>query len=298
MLVPNDSMKIAEAFNEFLKSLETRREDRDRLGPLSVVIRDVLRSSQLFRGVARDITAGSYGRSTAVHPLHDVDIFLILKPDIHPPPEKERNPEGLLKKLEWALREEFATKASIRLQFRSIGLRFQRETVGFDVVPSFSHPSLENVYWIPDISRRDWICTNPEKQHAKLKEANQRAGTKLNPLIKLIKHWNYINNKPFRSFYLEVMCYNAFASAPLSFADGFRLLCEHLSRQVLLKCPDPAGVGPNIDDGATPSERQRRQELFLTLAQKASNALAYEKRNELDLAHNAWRELFGPRWPA
>lgn len=296
--MPNSAMTSASAFQQLLLDLNPRDEDKKRVGPLANEIRETLRKSKHFGGVSRDILAGSARRGTAIHPLHDVDLFLILDPKIHAPPEKERSPELVLSHLSTALNAEFGRRGRVKVQHRSLNLKFWDEPVAFDGVPAFPHPTRKETFWIPDLSRKDWIFTNPEKHHAALKAADKLAGSKLNPLIRVMKHWNHLAGRQYPSFYLEVMCYSAFKLGPDGFASGFQAQCTHLAGKVLERCSDPAGVGPRIDDGASPEVRQTRALVFQDLARRAANAFAFEKQKDLPAAHAEWRQIFGSSWPA
>jgi hypothetical protein len=128
--------------------------------------------------------------------------------------------------------------------------------------------------------------------------ANQRAGSKLNPLIKMAKQWKAERRVPLRSFHLEVMTYGAFASAPDRFPDAARALFAHLANAALDACACPGGAGlPNIDAGMTQDERTRVREMLMEAEGKAREALEHERAGRVAEAHRCWRWLFGSVYP-
>jgi hypothetical protein len=239
--------------------------------------------------------SGSYRRRTAIRPLNDIDIFVILDraahKDVYPPSA----PGACLERVKRALVAAYQGKVPTKLQTRSVNIEFRGTGVGYDVVPAFAIAG--GGYMIPDIGRSGWINTIPERHREACVKANERAGGKLNPLIKMAKHWNTRHGKPLRSFHLEVMSYEAFASPAPSYAGGLRLLFAFLAQRVLASCPAPSGAGPHVDAGMTPGERSQIRGALSEAAERAAIALQLEREGRIEEAHAIWRALLGDAYP-
>ena len=68
-------LTIAQAFQQFLESLELTPKQREKASNQHRHMREQLQGRL---DVADNFLSGSYKRSTAVRPLNDIDIFLVL----------------------------------------------------------------------------------------------------------------------------------------------------------------------------------------------------------------------------
>jgi hypothetical protein len=284
---------ITQAFAEFLQRLELTDAEREKASTQQNVVRDRLR--QNLSGFERDILSGSYSRRTAIRPLNDIDIFIILDARYHADVYPHAPPEQCLKKVQHALAQAYPNKEQARIQGRSVNIEFTGTGISYDVVPAFSDAG--GVYRIPDRGRQSWIRTDPEKHKTACQAANERAGSKLNPLIKAAKRWNCENGRLLRSFHLEVMAYQAFNAPPSNYQEGLRALFAHLADAVARTCADLAGVGPNIDAGMTSEERGRIQKALREAAAQAQRAVELERLGRTEEAHSLWRGLLGADYP-
>ena len=283
---------VREAFQTFISGLELTQSEQDEASRQQNNVRENLRAH--LGGIVRDILSGSYSRRTAIRPLNDIDVFIILEEAKHSA-VRGQPPTTCLEMVKAALSRAYPMKAAATLQGRSVNIEFSGTGIAYDIVPAFNVS--EGVYIIPDRERKSWIRTNPEVHRQALRIANERARNMLNPLIKAAKYWNAQNRKPLRSFHLEVMSYGAFKSPPASYPEGLRDLFGSLAASILYTCPDPAGIGPNIDDGMMQEERSRIQIALTQAAVVASRALLSERMGSIEEAHGAWRSLLGPAYP-
>jgi Second Messenger Oligonucleotide or Dinucleotide Synthetase domain len=295
-------MTVAQAFDQFSRNLALTETQRDEASRQQKALRDKLHEH--LRGIDRDILSGSYSRNTAIRPLDDIDLFVILSKDIHRdvyPSGFAQSPQACLSKVQSALARAYPGNGTPKLQRRSVNVEFSGTGIGYDVVPAFEVGG--GAYMIPDVDRASWIRTNPEAHKAALVEANRRAGDKLNPLIKMAKLWKRRQRErasdfPLGSFHLEVMAYKAFSTPPPSYSVGLRTLFERLAAEVQNTCRDPADVGPNIDHGMTQQKRDTVSSALRKAAAQAEQALAYEGQGRVEQAHGLWRDLLGPEYPA
>jgi Second Messenger Oligonucleotide or Dinucleotide Synthetase domain len=285
------SMTVAQAFDQFLRALEITEEERRLADRKKLEIRDDLQERLKPDAV---IISGSFGRRTAIRPLNDIDLFIVLSEHIHGA-LRSQPPQRCIEAVQGALQKAHPQGASIRPQRRSVNVTFPSPPVGYDVVPAFRIEG--GIYIIPDLDRENWIRTNPE-EHAKLcKEADARAGHVLNRLIKTVKHWNAIHGKQLGSFHIEVMAYDAFRRPPPGLLEGFGQLLAYLAGAVQKACPDPARVGPNIDRGMAPEWRQQLARQLGNAAEKVEQAIALDRQGSVAQAHQILRKLLGDYYP-
>lgn len=283
-------ISVALAFEQLRNRLELSGPERSNVSRQQ---NDVRKKLAAHLTIDRDFISGSYGRRTAIRPLNDVDLLIILNEGAHRDLRKE-SPRACLEHVRSALAEAYPGKHP-RVQRRSVNIEFRGTSIGYDIVPAFARTG--GVYLIPDCDCNGWIETNPEVHKEACKDANRRAGGKLNPLIKIAKQWNARAGKVLRSFHLEVMAYGAFQQGPESFPLGLAELLEHLARAILNKCPEPAGLGPAIDSGMEQSERTRIRDAILRASRLAREAISLEAAGSVAQAHAKWRELLGVKYP-
>lgn len=287
-------MTLKEALSAFIQRLEPTAAERSAVkgayGPLI---------ARCMKPLALDpakqaFLAGSWGRSTAITPLHDVDIFAVLSVTPDRDQQKHR-PSEVLSQVERALR---ALHPGVRVlrQRRSIqlaGLVPGAPQLGFDVVPAFRNPDHPDRYHIPDERGDLWIRTNPELHKRRLDSGDPQ----LRSFIKVVKRWNRHKNFQFKSFYIEVMCLSALTGPSGGQMSGLKATFEGLARVVRAPVRDPAELGPNLDGDKPKVERDRLAGLFLEAASEIGRAQADEASGRLDLAHHRMRTLLGPDWP-
>lgn len=286
------TLTVVQAFDQMRRDLELNDREEVEAKRQSNVLRDNLRSSL---AIVHDFLSGSYRRRTAIRPLKDIDLVLVLDEAKHRSLRAEP-PQKTLALVRDALARAYPNASPPRVQGRSVNIDFRKTEIGYDVVPAFRHA--EGGYLIPDQERGAWIRSDPERHREACIAANHAAGDMLNPLIKMAKAVNVRHHRPLRSFHLEVMAYSAFSGRPESYPRGLWRLLVHLSERVLQGCPEPAGLGPKIDQGMASETRGELRKRLQEWAQLAAEALAAAERGDVAAAHGRWSQLFGPLYPA
>lgn len=289
---------VRHAVDEFIKSLELTPVQRETCNGQQTRLRAVL---QERLGAQTTFLSGSYGRNTAIRPLHDIDIFVVLREiSLASPgavgggPSLEQSQHELLMEVQRVLRKEWENKEPPRIQRRSVNIAFSGKGLDFDVVPAFKVAG-RDAFLIPERGTNRWVQTNPHLHAERCKEADRFAGHMLNPLIKAVKHWKrQQQSSPLRSFHLEVMCYGAFRGPP---TDGggletLKALFEHLTTSVQHSCPDPARLGEDVDASMNATQRVAAQQLLSSAATQLGHVLREEKSDPAQ-AHSRLRKLFG-----
>ena len=73
----------------------------------------------------------------------------------------------------------------------------------FELVPALSNWFNKLKIPAPRSDDGDWIPTTPESISTALDEADNRHYGQIRPLVRIIKYWNILNNRPFQSYKLE-----------------------------------------------------------------------------------------------
>jgi hypothetical protein len=283
---------VPQVFDQLVRNLELTNKEQEEASRQQNVVRNNLRTSL---DIEQDFLSGSYRRRTAIRPLKDIDLVLVLAEAKHRELRSDP-PQKTLALVQSALARAYPNAAPPRMQARSVNIEFRGTDIGYDVVPAFRHAA--GGYLIPDRERGSWIRSDPELHHQACITANQAAGNMLNPLIKMAKALNARHHRPLRSFHLEVMAYSAFSGRPAALDSGLHRLILHLADRVLQSCPDPAKLGPNIDQGMTSEQRAQIRRVLDGWAQSAEKAIRATQRGDIEAAHATWSALFGPLYPA
>lgn len=283
---------VPQVFDQLVRNLELTPREQNDASRQQNVLRGNLRATLT---IAQDFISGSYQRRTAIRPLKDIDLVLVLDEAKHRALRSEP-PQKMLALVRDALTRAYPNAAPPREQARSVNITFRGTEIGYDVVPAFRHAA--GGYLIPDRERGAWIRSDPDLHRKACIAANQAAGNMLNPLIKMAKALNARHHRPMRSFHLEVMAYSAFAGRPAALDTGLYQLLRHLADRVLQSSPDPAKLGPNIDQGMDSDTRATIRRAVQGWATTAEQAIRATERGNLELAHATWSSLFGPLYPA
>lgn len=293
-------MNVAATFQSYLSSLELTDRERAAASAQQEALRGRLQLH--LEGVITSRLVGSYRRGTAIRPLKDIDVFLVLdaRQRRHDVPQA---PLRLLETIDRALRASYPDHQPC-IQGRSVNITFSGTGIGYDIVPAFAPAWTGEAdtdppyYEIPDRRASEWIRTNPARHREACIAANQRAGGMLNGLIKAAKHWNQNNgnqndSKPLRGFHIEVMSYSALPGKPDNPRAGLRDLFRYLTSAVLGDCRDPAGLGEAINADVAADKRTHARKLLHRAAQIAADAVDAERRGDDAAAKAQWRALLG-----
>ncbi len=256
-------MTIEQALHDHLSALNLLPTERKAISEAQNTLNQRLRAGFDPQGEVRQ--GGSFSRGTAIRPLKDVDVLLVLSRAKVPAPQSQ-NPEALMK----ALQQELAQKLGVpvRVQNRSLGLAWQG--FPFDLVPCWKEDGQPaDVLRLPDLGRSRWLRTSPERHRKMLTEADQRSGGRLLPLIRGVKAWRRKVDLRLPSFHLEAMCWGLLNAPPRSGTAGLQQVFSGLADRVKDGFNDPTGLGARVDEGLDDATRARASALFRAAAAEA-----------------------------
>lgn len=151
--------------------------------------------------------AGSYGRSTAILQIKDVDILVFVNPEW-----QDTGIRLLLTTLAEALQElpeelgDACGEVTLRHQRRSINVYLPEHDLALDIVPVLLTASgVTDVLKVPDREWQKWVKTQPLGYADFLSTLNAAHNGKIVPLIKMVKLWRetwFTRRRP-KSYWLE-----------------------------------------------------------------------------------------------
>jgi hypothetical protein len=293
-------LTIDEAFRKFKSRLELNEKEQKNASTRHNEIRDHLRNRF---AVDDDFLTGSYKRYTKTKPLKDVDIFCVLGgKEKH---YRDEHPLKVLQAFEKALAEKYGA-AAVSIQRRSVCVDFgvvvdaedntDYRVVSMDAVPAFA---CGQNYEIPDKDEGTWIKTNPKIHAEKAIEAHDAYNGEWKGLVRMIKYWNNHHGKPIKpSFLIEVMALECL-HPPFNgrFDYEFQGVFATFADRIFDTWGDPAALGPPVSDMMTEEKKKTACASLKQAARQATIAIDLVRQSKNGDALQAWRKLFGPKFP-
>jgi hypothetical protein len=262
-------------------------------------IRDVLMRTGL---VATTFLQGSFARKTMLKPLKDVDVVVVLKPELW---RRLSGPDGPQTAMSWFRaavanhwpdaefdQGEAPSAKALRVSFPDLDF-------AIDLVPAFEVDSSadEGGVLIGDREERKWELSNTRRQTKVVSQRNKRTDGRfvhqVRELKSLVRHHDeleFVKGIVLEPLALAVIC----QERPDKYAVADVL--EQASTAVQGPVLDPAG-----DDDVTAkwsrSERLTAVHTFAKLAEQAHEALALEADDDVDAAIDVWHRLIGVPFP-
>ena len=293
-------------FETLLQAIEPSRERKDLVARVAGDVRDWLAEHDFPTCTPHTRLVGSYSRQTAIELIPDVDILAFIG-DEH----AERTPNAVLLELHRALQEYPGGAIDTRGQRRSVRLSLPALNVHLDLVAAISPDGLSRPLRVPDRPRGEWIQSDPLGYGERLSRLNEAHGLKVVPLMKLMKAWRdeqMPTRKP-KSYVLEVMLVHAIEAEELVLAGRGYSACVHGAFDALDRryrnLFESGKESPRVPDPQIPSnliskgwERSHFETFMRRIGEaRAAAEQADEASTEQD-AIDAWKRVFGSRWPA
>lgn len=285
---------VNQAFNDFLKEIEIKESEKEKIIKRHQYIRERLRGKIKNDSRKPDFLTGSYARHTQIRPINDIDIMVTFDNDEYW--EKYgNNPQLFLSFLKRKLREIYPS-SELRTQTHSIGLIFS-EVPNVDVVPAFIIDDKLEIYQIPDKEFTRFIKTSPPKHQELISRYNSFLNQKFIPIIKILKKWRENNDINLKSFHLEVFCMNIFKTPFKHFQDGLNLFFSNASTRILQKCLDPIGLSGELDDYLSFEEKMKLSYVFKEKSKLSNKAIELECNGQHQESIDQWNEILGNPFP-
>ncbi len=245
-------------------------------------------------GMSYMVTFGSTGHGTNVDGYSGVDCFAVIG--------KSRLCEAsgeCLSEIWQSLLDRFADAVIVEGRpFISIPFGDSRSE-RHHVVPAYSKGDRDghDVYGIPGPGDR-WVDSCPGAHSAWINSLNDELGRNLKPFIRVVKSWNYSNDQPLWSFYLE-LCVADFLSKDsfIDYSFDMRNFFDYMVARNLAPFEDAEGSGEPVY-GTSLADRDTALAKLRIAAEQAGKARECEVRGEIVDAYYWWRKVFRLNFPA
>lgn len=242
---------------------------------------------------------GSHARGTAVGNVSDIDLLLVLS--------RSDVTRGGVRSSSQSVLGSVRRELQARFRNTDIGRDGQAVVVDFgdgrhpvDVVPGvYLGPGYNNypVYEIPD-GGGAWMQTSPEVHNRHIADADQRSGSKLKGVARLLKFWRKTRSAPVSSFHMElVLAESGICTVPKSYAtalaDALSLLAQRQGRAL----QDPLGISGWVQATNTDSKRQQLAASLRASAEHAQAAVYNDGWGSYSEAYRQWDLVFNGQFP-
>jgi SMODS domain-containing protein len=297
---------VLDAFQLFLQNISLPDSQLRSAQRSNNALRAFLGSDDYFGRLTLDtFLNGSYARHTAVQPIKDVDVIVVVDTDW-----MQADPSRAMESLRRKLAQRY-TDWRTRRQRRAVKVTLS--DIRLDVVLAVASDGLDRPLRIPDRELRRWVKTHPKRQMSLVKDLGARTNGNYSRLVRLFKAWARARvaaaDRP-SSFVLECGVFHVLTAHPDTFAgaldQAFAALVDALyswdfGRDGFLlswgrpSIADPAMPDTNVAERWDESAADRfRKKLGMAL--RRLEDIERSRWDETEVGH--WRDLFGEPFPA
>lgn len=272
-------MSIEEKFLAFLTKIRVPDQQDEEAKKWTRKIKEGL-EREASTHIEKIFLSGSVKRKTAINPLHDVDLYVIVKDSY----TKGDNFSSGLKNFFRSILQQFIEQGT-SIAFMDHGLKIVKGDFQADLVIARYFENETDVYWI--LNGNNWIKTSAVDHEKRLADINKRTDEFAQNFIKLMKAWNKQKKKsgfgkPMNSFHIEVLVLDHILIDERSYEKGMITLFECFIEAVKERKSHTLEGAPHIDE-MTPQERERTIRL-LDLSFKQAKT-------------GNWKSVFGKKFP-
>ncbi|HEY3054105.1 MAG TPA: hypothetical protein VGK04_12030 [Thermoanaerobaculia bacterium] len=282
------------------------------------------------RLIGTHVPYGSFARSVKTRPLDDIDLLILLVGTgteiargsddpytlwikilnstaplaMFPDQFGYVNSTKVLNAFKSALSDVPAyAKSDVSKNGEAVTLSLSSYPWAFDAVPAVpvNDGAGGFLYYVIPNGSGDWLATDPRRDAAQLTAVNQGHYGELLPVVRLLKYWNRRVHKPrLSSYYFETLVKRTFEFQPPigSSSAAMRHFFANAGTYVWLSCPDPKGLGPNLDADISYETKKKVTDAMSEAARFASNADLMEGVGDQKSAIYWWGRVFGTDFPS
>lgn len=288
-------MELASDFSAFLSSLQPGDEDVAAAKAAHEKVRDQLRTDRESKDAHKGtFLSGSYGRSTAINDINDVDVICVLDID-----HTITTPEVVLSWLQSVLARYYK---ETRLQGRSVGAKGAKD-VWLDIVPATLVSAEDGPLWIPDRDAHQWVLTHPKGQIAAGLSKNKTTNGYFVQVVKLLKSWRDrlpTQSCRLKSYILETLIHptignpSSLAVAIVNALEGIeRSYGKYRNTNLAPSISDPGYSSVNVAKRWPAKEFNDFMVQVKSAAATARSAFNCSDERE---SRELWRQLFGSQF--
>jgi hypothetical protein len=295
-------------FEKFVSNIQPSEERISAASEAHTTLRDHLEGVEALSCAASDsFLSGSYGRHTAVSPIKDVDVILIIDCGDLSDDHKTPSPKVVLQNLRDVI-DDFYDEVDLETQRRSIRVDLPEDDIQMDIVPAIAPNGKDKKLFVPDHGQGKWIESHPTAHLNFATQTNKGSKGHFVRVAKAMKWWksrNLDKETAPKSFLLEVIVANNIKSGGASLCETFELTLSNMvakykqdyDKQRLPKVTDP-GL-PESDLVSTCGLTQAGFNAFYEALQGLSDLATKANSDETSRADTIvlWQSAFGNVYP-
>ena len=239
-------------------------------------------------------TIGSYGRDTLIRWQRDIDMMVAIDDAYWP--KYMQSSRQFLYDVRGLLNDAYG---QTEVSTRQVAVRMMLSGgLQVDLVPTFVNDN--GGFLMPD-GRGGWQLTNPPYHDKLMSDSNVRLGSRLKPLVRFMKAWNYVNGHHLRSFHLEMIVERMWrdASALPSVPDAMAQTLAAAVSWVETGFADPwTGSELMLNSYLSSTERALVARLLKEDAARSKTALEFAASGQVSEAFDRWNVVYGNYFPA
>ena len=258
---------MTNALNQYLRAITPAQPDLAVIRSHREFVEATLKNSSL--NVSSFWESGSVAHGTGIAQHSDVDYLVSLvgtKPQL--PSSMLTSVKSVLAGAGYPIRDVAVSSPVVRVRFYS-GPDFEIAPGYFTTTRTSTGGDRFNVYDIG--GRRDeWVQSSPLAHNKYVTSVNTALGSKVKPLVRLVKAWKYSHDVPVSSFYLEMRTAEYAADEKTIFYDlDLRYALKQMLRLEVRDMNDPLRVAGRIpacaSDAKAASTRQALRDAISAL---------------------------------
>lgn len=280
-------------FEQFRKNLAVRNE-----ADISTSYREITKRLNkdywdLESETVHCLQVGSYGRSTAIHGVSDLDmVFELPAKDFERFTKVEGNgPSQMLQEVKNCLKTRYP-----KTKMSGDGQVVVVEFTGFrvEVLPAFYNADDDSYTYGDTNDGGCWRKCKPRHEIGAVNERNKASNRNLKRVCKMLRSWKEANGAPMSGMLIDTLAYNFF-KANNAYDDKSYASYPELVRDVfanLANAPEQDyWLAPGSNQRVqTTGKFQRKAKKAATKCQEALDEVSDKKKEK------AWREVFGSRY--
>ena len=296
-------------FEKFVSNIQPSEERVSAISEAHNTLRAHLKDdAELVYPVDTSFLSGSYARHTAIDPVKDADIILVLKETEISDDKKTPSPRMVLEDFKKAV-DEFYDEVNLETQRRSIQVFLPEDDIRMDIVPAIAPNGKDNKLFVPDYDQNHWIESDPTAHITFARDKNEENNGRFVRAAKAMKWWRtekLEKEKGPKSFLLEVIVAYNMDSNSSNLCEAFdgilkNILSKYQVNRLLRslpKVPDPAL--PEENDLAESCGWSVEKFIYfydeiVKLSQVVSEANSPNTPKEKTI--ELWRSVFGDVYP-
>lgn len=234
---------------------------------------------------------GSAAKGTIVRPMDDIDVLAIFSNEKN---AWQNQYQYDSQRFLYRIRQAYNGLESVQVGARGQAVRVFFQNGGHvDVAPVFKQS--DDNYHLPN-GAGGWIMTSPFVANMWYSDKNAQLGSRLSPLVRLLKKWNAAHSKRLQSFHLETIAGTTFTGLSTNQRIGLQKFFEWGGDR--LDVYDPGGQSGSLSSYLSWTARDAVRKSLTAASDRALTAIAAEERGDHTEAKRLWKIILGAGFPA